>query len=510
MARATPTIVGFAVSGATSGNSISFAKSALPTLVAGDYLVAALRGSTSTTSSDYTATGFARLSEAITVASGGRLVGCYGHVVTTATAEPATYTFTYTGTSGRQSGVLLVVRDVDTTAPVSGATPITPNYWSGAAFATSVGSLILACAANEVVSPNAAEPTTVDPDYSPVALASSSTGTGATRTVIWVGSRTADSTTAPSAQSTTWASTSALAYWSISLQGVDRTQQTGVPIRTGSGAAARLTVLTAGNARANPAHARMYLPGFKTVTAALAKQGATMGHRGASLTPGLAEMSERSYDYSVMRGYGILEFSTNRTSDGVWVGVHDASINRTSETTGLPNVQAMTRAQIAAQSNSLNNGGITQPYYDLIPFLDKYTRTHVVMVDPKASVSQVSEFLNLCDAHGGPTKIIVKFTGNSSGGAALSDAAIARGYQTWGYFYETDIGNGFETYASRWTILGMNWDASQSAWDAVKSYGKLVVGHVCASPAAYAAAITKGANIVQCSRPDLIVPVSVR
>lgn len=237
-------------------------------------------------------------------------------------------------------------------------------------------------------------------------------------------------------------------------------------------------------------------PGFSSVAQMLATPGATWAHRGGSAN--WPEMSEYAYDQSVLAGYGALEFSAHRTSDGVWIGSHDPSLNRTSQTSGLPNISAMTWAQVQAYSNSLNAAGTPRPYYRLIDFLDKYTPTHVCIVDPKNDVGRIAEFLAICDAHGGPSRIVVKFFGTGSGSTALADAATAKGYETWGYFYQAGFEDGsLAADQNHWSILGMNFDASQAAWDAVTSYGKPVVGHIAASQANYNTAIAKGARMVQ-------------
>ena len=243
------------------------------------------------------------------------------------------------------------------------------------------------------------------------------------------------------------------------------------------------------------------LPGFSSVTQMLATPGATWAHRGGSAN--WPEMSEYAYDQAVLAGYGALEFSAQRTNDGggtgTWIGSHDPTPNRTSQTTGAPAYSAMSYTTLlATYQNSLNAAGTPRPYYRLVDFLDKYTPTHVVIVDPKDELARITEFLNLLDAHGGNTKIVVKFYGAGTGAAALADAATAKGYQTWGYFYEADIASGeLAAWQSHWSLLGMEYGASQGAWDTILAYGKPVVGHIAGSQASFDTAISKGARMVQ-------------
>jgi hypothetical protein len=243
------------------------------------------------------------------------------------------------------------------------------------------------------------------------------------------------------------------------------------------------------------------LPGFSSVSQMLATPGATWAHRGGSAN--WPEMSEYAYDQAVLAGYGALEFSAQRTNDGggagTWIGSHDPTPNRTSQTTGAPAYSAMSYTTLlATYQNTLNAAGTPRPYYRLVDFLDKFTPTHVVIVDPKDELTRVAEFLNLLDSHGGNTKIVVKFYGGGSGAAALADAAAAKGYQTWGYFYEADIASGeLAAWQYHWSILGMEYAASQGAWDTILAYGKPVVGHIAGSQANFDTAIAKGARMVQ-------------
>lgn len=56
-----------------------------------------------------------------------------------------------------------------------------------------------------------------------------------------------------------------------------------------------------------------------------------VAHRGGSRE--WPEMSLHAYTQAGFWGVGALEVSLARTSDGVWFGLHDADINRTSGTT---------------------------------------------------------------------------------------------------------------------------------------------------------------------------------
>jgi hypothetical protein len=144
----------------------------------------------------------------------------------------------------------------------------------------------------------------------------------------------------------------------------------------------------------------------------------------------------------------------------------------------------------------------------------KYGKTHIIVADPKYALSYQTEFLNMVNNDLGPTRAIIKYSGVGSGAAALSTAAQALGFQTWGFFYATDAsasqgGSGaLQTWAGSWTLLGMEYGASQAIWNEALAFGKPVIGHIAPNQAAYNTAMTKGASGVQVSGVGVVAPVS--
>lgn len=239
-----------------------------------------------------------------------------------------------------------------------------------------------------------------------------------------------------------------------------------------------------------------------TVSDMLNTPGVTWTHRGGSAN--FPEMSEYAYDQSIGLGYKVLEFSAQRTSDGWWFGLHDNSLVRTSPTAPDVAISNLTRSEVESYQN---NG---QPYYGLVDFLEKYSSEYVVVVDPKNSGGLVTEFLNLIDQYTDPSRAVIKFFGVGGGGAALSNQARARGYETWGFYYEADYLNGnVDIWQSNYTLLGMEHDAP-TAWTGpnnILSYNKPVVAHILRTQEHYNQAISKGASMAQCANVVNISPV---
>ena len=240
------------------------------------------------------------------------------------------------------------------------------------------------------------------------------------------------------------------------------------------------------------------MAGFKSVAQMLTVPGATWAHRGGSAS--WPEMSEHAYTQAVAAGYGALEFSCARSSDGVWFGLHDGSINRTSRTSGLPNAREMTWAQIQQYQITVGASGAPQPYYRMTDFLDTYAQTHVCIMDIKTGWDFIPEWFSILESYNAAERIIIKMNGSNSDGLNFASRSASAGFETWGYYYGDEIANNaLESTQQWWSLLGMDYTADQSAWDAILAYGKPVVGHIIPNLSAYNTALTKGATMAQVS-----------
>ena len=254
-----------------------------------------------------------------------------------------------------------------------------------------------------------------------------------------------------------------------------------------------------------PKEARVVPAGYPSVSAMLAQSPFYVAHRGGSLN--WPEMSLHGYTQSAYWGVGALEVSLARTKDGVWLGCHDATLDRTSGTSGFT-VSAHTWAEVqaytitAAATNAA--GQPRRPYMRWEELIAAYYRTHVIFVDPKAALSYTSELLNMMDAcPGTPTeRFVAKYYGVVNG---WPQAASARGYKGWGYFYQADVAS-LPAYQGRWDMLGMDYNANQAAWTAVLSYGKPVIGHIAPSTAAVTTARNYGARGIMVSGVQQAIP----
>lgn len=263
-----------------------------------------------------------------------------------------------------------------------------------------------------------------------------------------------------------------------------------------------------------PSNIEIMLPGPVDVESFMSNLPMYSAHRGGSAD--WPQHSLRAYTQSVYRGYPCLEVSIQRTLDGVLVCNHDPSINGIvyGGVSGLPDISAMTWAditnyQIRPPDRHLERG--PEPFLRLVDLLDVYGESHIFMIDPKnISSTHYSSILDLLDSRGGPDRFLGKWVGSN---LTWSNALKARSYDSWGAFFSSDWtpGSGFNSsWADQWTMLGLNYDASQAHWDEILATGKKIIGHICPDEASVEMARSKGAVGFQVSGIDLVDPRPVR
>lgn len=216
-----------------------------------------------------------------------------------------------------------------------------------------------------------------------------------------------------------------------------------------------------------------------------------VAHRGGSLN--WPELSLRAYTQSVANSIGALEVSVSRSSDGVWFGLHDQTLLRTSGVDINPTILTWSQIQGYTITPPSGTSQTNANYMRLEELLEVYGSTHVIFLDPKylyGDPAYRTELLDLALQYVPVNHLVGKYFYT---GTYWGQECQARGIETWGYFYEADVPN-YSTYGSAWSMLGLNYDASQSAWDTMLATGKKVIGFVCPDIDAANIAIGKGAH----------------
>ncbi|MFF1635560.1 glycerophosphodiester phosphodiesterase [Leifsonia sp. NPDC058248] len=222
-------------------------------------------------------------------------------------------------------------------------------------------------------------------------------------------------------------------------------------------------------------------PRGKRVTELFAAESFSAAHRGGSAD--WPEMSAYAYQQAVAHGVDALEISLARTSDGVWFGLHDATLDRTSGTSGFVAAEhtwkEVARHLISARETS-DPRQRARPYLRFTELLGAFGDSHTIFVDPKVVPAQYfPELVALMKRVSKPRETFVA-KGYCTAGQ-WPQVAAEQGWKSWGYYYGAEIEASPDLLSStqaRWTSLGLDYEASAAAWSRVGELGKPVIGHI--------------------------------
>lgn len=412
----------------------------------GEMLAVLLRTNGSTSPSDFTCTGFTRYGYPFVPNDAtGRVLSLLLHPVTDITSEPASYTFTKTVADSRLDGIMFRIANVDLSDPILGnstgwnASGIPVVLLNSFSLAEDAPGLLIYGWGAEVLSPNASAP--VATPGTAIGLVASDTLTTVTRTVLWAGSEPISAASVPS-KSLTWSSATTAAG-----------SATGVVLRS----------------LADPPAP---VPPFTSVEEFLSTKGATAIHRAPT---GYTQSCIDTLQQASAVGFSAFEMSVAFSSDlqPFLSGFQylDPLVLNTATTTLDP--LTMTWASISSTYQNIS-GPSPQPLALLADALIATVDAGlgIALVDPKygfATLARVNAMLDICDAHGGPSKILIKFD-NETTNTVLTTAAHARGYKTINY-WGADTAN-LAIQQGSWDVLGGLYSAGSTMWNALKSYGK--------------------------------------
>lgn len=268
------------------------------------------------------------------------------------------------------------------------------------------------------------------------------------------------------------------------------------------------------------------LPGIPTVAELATLQNFKVGHRGSSAN--WPEFSMYGYTQAARYGVHALEISLNRTSDGVWFGMHDADLGRVSGDPFNTDPTTLTWAALNASFDTLGSTAAldpTQPDRPFATFQEIATAfpRHVLIIDPKYrwSASEQDEFFALLDTYGGGQKLdgtpttpqqrcIIKGYCDSIGPDGVATRAATEGYKSWGYFYDANFAD-WSTYAPAWDWLSVDAGASPVNWATARATAtadsKPLVGHVIGNQTNLDLVLGYGADGIMASNiQGLVVP----
>ena len=217
------------------------------------------------------------------------------------------------------------------------------------------------------------------------------------------------------------------------------------------------------------------------------------------------EFTRRGLDASLRAGFKALELSVRRCGSGEYVLMHDWKTNRTvpGSDYAIWNTPWETLKDLQQASG---------PVMLLDEVLDNIPSDVVLAIDHKTTSSkedasegdlqsELDLYAKLDAAFNGKPQERVIWKSFIKGGGARR--ARARGYKTMCMFYETELaGARFD----EWDVLGLEWNASQSAWTILNATGKPTIAHIITNTGQASTAFAKGARGLMASRPSDIHP----
>lgn len=422
-------------------------------------------------------------------------------------AGETTYSFTVSGSAG--SGFAIIsVRGLTVANLVIGAGQT--RAASGGAFVTTAPSLnvvsddnLVLCIATERTSSTEAGIGSVNNGFTQLFWKGHDTPISVIET-IWVGTKEVD-IGAVGATSVTYTNTQALNGFAWQVAIPPGPPFLGAEVGVWDGATEDVGyVSTWDGVDETPATDILALPdGSYTIADMEADFGANMvywAHRGGSLN--FSEMTMRAYTNAVWHGTKALEYSCQLSSDGVFVGMHDDTLNRVTALTGLVNLQTWATLRSTAVDVPVADGGTISRLEDL---LDTYGQDFVLIIEDK-TYTHMTEMLDIIEARipDATDRVIIKTVG--AGSTTFPIAAHARGFKTWGYFYDGEVTSEMPTKAVNYDYLGLNYDAIVGNWTTALTYSKPVIAHVVPDLADASSAIGKGAVGLQVSGVLAVVP----
>ena len=213
----------------------------------------------------------------------------------------------------------------------------------------------------------------------------------------------------------------------------------------------------------------------------LASPGFVVAHRGGSRD--WPEMSLHAYASAADLGADALELSLSRTADGVWFGLHDGTLDRTSGTTGFVAAKR-TWAEVSAfrisPAGTRDPQQPTRPYARLEAVLERWGGRRVLFVDPKAVETGFHGELvtALRRVPSSQDWVVAKAPVATTGWAA---AARREGWRSWGFCWARELDADPQLLArtaASWDLLGLDVGAPDARWAEVRGLGRPVLAHV--------------------------------
>lgn len=217
------------------------------------------------------------------------------------------------------------------------------------------------------------------------------------------------------------------------------------------------------------------------------------------------EFTRQGLDASLTSGFKALELSVRRCGSGEYVLMHDWKTTRTVPGSDYAiwntSWETLKTLQQASGPIMLLDEVLDALPQDVILAIDHKTTSSKEDASEGDLQSEIDLYTKLDAAFGDRPQERVIWKSFIKGGGARR--AKARGYKTMCMFYETELaGARFDD----WDVLGLEWNASQSAWTMLTATGKPTIAHIITNAGQAAQALAKGAGGLMASYPSRVHP----
>ena len=206
---------------------------------------------------------------------------------------------------------------------------------------------------------------------------------------------------------------------------------------------------------------------------------------------------------AISAGFTAFEFSTYRTRDGVFIGSHDWTTERTTGQyheiwdTDWSTIQTLT--QPAGPIIRLEDAVAAMPE-DSVLVLDHKATSASSTYHEGNRRSEAELFDLLPTLFDDPTeRVIWKLFAY----ADSDQRAAERGYKTMCMLYRSEVA---DADLNRWDILGMEWNAPKETWGTLLATGKPTIAHIIVNSGQAAASLSQGAHGLMSSVPSIVHP----
>lgn len=208
---------------------------------------------------------------------------------------------------------------------------------------------------------------------------------------------------------------------------------------------------------------------------------------------------------AISAGFTAFEFSTYQTRDGVFIGSHDWTTERTTGQyheiwdTDWSTIQTLT--QPAGPIIRLEDAVAAMPEGSVLVLDHKATSARSDFhADSWASESELFDLLDtLFDVP--QDRVIWKLFADANS----DQRAAERGYKTMCMLYPGEVA---DADLNRWDILGMEYNAPQEIWDTLLATGKPTIAHIIVNSGQAATGMSRGAHGVMSSVPSVVAPIT--